>query len=260
VIDINVSELLKGSLIFFRIGGILFALPFFGEQPTPVTLRILMALGITFCISYLVPGGVDITKVTSLLGYVVIVGGEVLIGLTIGFFVKVMIDGLVMAASLVGYQMGFGTASLMMPGMDQQTDGFSAFHRIIVLLIFLGLNLHHLFFKGLMDTFIHIPLGGMFLGSEIAPVMIDASANIFLTAIRLAAPVLIALTLAMTALGLMARTVPQMNVFVMSFPVSFFIGLLIYLATLPLFPGWMQGYVENEMPKVFTVIKLMATK
>jgi flagellar biosynthesis protein FliR len=258
MVTIPVEEILKGTLIFVRVGAAFTTLPFFGDQPTPLTVRILLSIAVSFCINLIVPPSWVTVSLNDTIMFFIVVAKELLVGLVLGFVSKLLIDGLVMSASLVGYQMGFGTAGLMMPGADEQVSSFTALHRIVILVIFLSLDLHHLFLSALVDTFRHIPAGAATLSAASVTTIIGLTGQIFLTGLKLAAPVLVALMFAMSAMGLMARTVPQMNVFTMSFPLSFFIGLVVYASTLPFIPTWIQGYFDSNAPHIFNIVRSMA--
>ena len=244
--SIPLPDLLRAALVFIRVGSVIFALPLFGDSPVPVRVRVIFSLALSVCIFPLVPlnWGRDIPHEALPLSLVVF--REIAIGLVLGFVARIAFDGLLMAAAIVGYQMGFGTANLFVPDAGEQLNGFTAFHRIIMLLIFLTLDFHHGFIIAISNTFKYIHAGGAYLQGDFMSFFIDLTAEIFLTSIQLAAPILVALMFAMTALGLVARTVPQMNVFTLSFPFSFFIGLAIYAATLPLFPPFLNDHFINS--------------
>ena len=239
------TEILYGVVAFLRIGGMLFALPIFGDTPTPVRTRILLAVGLTAATMPLVPEGwyqpFPDTIETSLL----LVCKELFIGISIGFIARLSFDAIMLAASIVGYQMGFGTANLMLADQYQQVNSFEAFHKMITMLIFLMLDLHVFFIKVIADSFNLIPMGLAGLSADIYTFLLTLSSAFFVTGIKLAAPVLVSLMFTMAALGLVARAVPQMNIFTMSFPTSFFIGLVVYVATIPFFPEWYKSYFET---------------
>lgn len=253
--DFPLEKLMEGALIFIRIGGILFTLPIFGDQPISPRFRVLLAVAVGFCMAPIVPIHWLQKCPTDLLAFVFMVIREILIGIVIGFVGRIAFDGLVMAASICGYQMGFGTAGLLVPDAGQSLSGFEAFHRIVMILIFFSLNLHHLFFQAIVETFKVIPAGGAIYHADFGEYMTSVTAMIFSVAIQFGAPILIALSFTMTVLGLVARAVPQMNVFTMSFPISFFIGLLVYLATLPFFPQWISEHFYRNHENMLLAIK-----
>ena len=229
------TAILTGALVFIRISALMFALPIFGDSTTPIRIRILLAVAVAFGLFPVIPQTWAPSFDLAMVEIFILIGKEILIGLIIGFSAKMFFEGVVMAAHFVGYQMGFGTSNLFIPDGGLQINGFTALHRNIVMLLFLTLGLHHVFLEAIVGTFQLIPAGEVTLRGDLATALIEMTAGIFVTAMKLGAPILIALLFTMAALGLIAKTVPQMNIFTMSFPISFFVGLLIYAATVPFF-------------------------
>jgi flagellar biosynthesis protein FliR len=236
---ISQTSVIAATLIFVRVGALLTGLPFFGDSSVPLRARILLAGAITLFLLPVVPISWSEGISISIPGIATAVVLEICLGLTMGFISKMIIEGVIAAASMLGYQMGFGTANLFIPDAGQSMDGFTALHRMIVLLFFLSLNLHHVFISGLAKSFEILPAGGFNMNASIATQLITGSSNLISSAVQIAAPVLTALMFSVAALGLIARTVPQLNVFTLSFPIGFFLGLLIYSATMPFFPSLM---------------------
>jgi flagellar biosynthetic protein FliR len=251
------NTLLIGALAFMRVGGIMFALPMIGDAPTPVRARVFLALATTIGLYSTIPAGWSPVMNVGVLEFGGYVLRELSIGLVVGFLARVAFDGLLMAASIVAFQMGFGTASLFVPDFGGQIDGFTAFHRLIVLLIFLSLGMHQIFFDAIATSFKLIPGGGAVMNESVGVILLSATAGILSVAVQLAAPILVALLFTMAALGLVARAVPQMNVFTMSFPISFFIGLVVYIATFPFFPEWMREHFLTSHQGVIAAMRGM---
>lgn len=254
--DIDNTVLLTCSLVFVRIGALLFTMPLFGEANIPVLIKIVTTLSLTIGLYPILPPAWLPSADLSILAFVGYVLRELFLGLAIGFVSRMMFEGVVMAASFVGYQMGFGTSSLMMPGSEFQSNSFTALHRIIVVLIFLILGFHHLFINAIVETFQVIPAGKATFNPKLGELIITSTAKIFPIAIQFASPVLVSLLFAMAALGLVARTVPQLNVFTMSFPLSFYTGLTIYVISTPFFPAWLREHYINIGKDIFSTIQL----
>ena len=239
------TEILYGAIAFLRVGGVLFAIPIFGDHPIPVRTRILLAVAVTFGVFPLIEAEWFAPLPTSIEAACFLVVRELFVGVVIGYVAKLAFDAILMAASIVGYQMGFGTANLMLADQYQQVNAFEAFHKMLTMLIFLMLNLHIYFFKVIADSFKYIPMGLAQVPGDLLTFLTALSSGFFVTGVKLAAPVLVSLMFTMAALGLIARAVPQMNIFTMSFPASFFIGLFVYIATIPFFPEWYKSYFEK---------------
>ena len=228
-------------MMLLRVASIVAFLPFFGEHYVPVQIRIGVAVALSICIFPVLPKewGLHLMQADGL-GLGIQVLKEVGLGISIGFLSKTLFEAIVAAANLVGYQMGFGTANLILYGSDHQASPFAILHQLLLLLLFLSLNFHQILIRAIFTTFQMVPLGGFGLTSFLGSSLLDISALIFTTALQLAAPLLVALLITLAALGLLARTVPQLNVFTISFPVGFFVGLLMYIAMLPFFPDLMK--------------------
>lgn len=251
------EEILLAVLVFVRIGAVMFALPVFGEQAVPVRVRIILSCGLTIGIFPLVPTHWMGKVPEDVIPFGLLVFKEAAIGLTIGFIAKLVFEAMVMAASIVGFQMGFGTASLMMPDAEPGTNSFTALHRILIVLIFLSLDLHQLFFTAMAESFQLIPATGSFPTGPIGAVVVNIMAGLFLVSLQLAAPVMVALMFTMAALGLLSKAVPQINIFTMSFPISFFIGLIVYIASLSFYPAWIKNHLEEGQEKLYASIRLL---
>lgn len=253
----NPTELLVGALAFMRVSAIMFSLPIIGDSPTPVRARILTSLAVTIGVFPVLPTSWYATVATEFLPFVSTLLRELTIGLVFGFAARMLFDGMITAAGVVSYQMGFGTGSLFMPDFGAAMDSYTAFHRIIVMMIFMALSMHHIFLTGVFESFTQIPAGGMSFKGSLAEILIGISSNILSVAVQLSAPILIAVLFATAALGLIARTVPQMNVFTMSFQANFFLGLVVYIATLPFFPEWMRTHFFESKDHLFAALKAM---
>ncbi len=252
------NQLLSGGFAFIRITALLFALPITGDPPTPVRTRIFLALAITFGIYATLPANWSPNISADILEIAAFTLREVLIGAAVGYVGRLAFDGLVMAASVVAYQMGFGTASLFMPDYNSQMDSYTALHRMIIMLIFLSLGLYQVFLAAISESFALIGGGTAHISPQFATIVIQLTSGIFLIALQLAAPVLLALMFTTAALGLVARTVPKMNAFVMSFPISFGVGLVIYIATIPLFSDWLNRHFLTVQESLLATLKALA--
>ena len=256
-LDLSITDVIFGLLIVIRLSGIFFALPFFGESSVPVQVRILLSFALGVCLYPVLKVDAQEIVLSGMAPLLLLIFKELLIGVGLGLIARLMFDGLVMSASIVGYQMGFGTANILLPGADMQMNSFTAFHRLLVVLVFFGLNFHLLYIDAAHQSFEILPIGHFSIGPDWIEHLIKGTAQIFLVAVKMSAPVLVALLFAMAAMGLIARTVPQMNVFTMSFPLSFFIGLITYAATFPLFPGWLRNHYLSEAEQLLNSLALM---
>jgi len=226
--------------VFVRVGAILISLPFFGSGNVPARLK----TGLAFLVSLIAYPLIKFDGIifpTGLFPLSIALASEVFIGLIIGYASRLVFAGVQMAGHLVGFQMGFGIVNVIDPSTSSQVSVTSQFENILAMLIFLSINAHHWFLKGIVESFSLVPLLGFHFSGAVANIMIDIFKNVFIIGIKLGAPVIAALFFTTIALGLVARTVPQINVFIIGFPLQIGIGLLMMGLTMSFFNMAMKG-------------------
>lgn len=257
---IDTDNILRTALVFLRVGAILFALPIFGDSTVPVRIRLFISLAVALIVSPLLTGPwlrpIDTNPV--MLGVLVI--KEVALGLVVGLVARISFDAILLGSSMIAYQMGFGAANLMAPGSDTTMDAFTSMQRLIYILIFFSLNLHHIFLTGIIESFSVLPPGAFGLNPELAQSVISASGAMFSSAIQISAPITVALLFTTAALGLMARAVPALNVFSLSFAVNFMVGLTLYIATMSFYSSWLSKNFALQAKDIFSTIHLLSPR
>ena len=158
--------------------------------------------------------------------------GEILIGITIGMTVNLIFIGLQIAGQISGYQMGLAIAQVMDPAEGQQVPLLAQLYQLFAFLMFLTLNAHHWFLMALAESFQLVPPFGFKISGSLIEQLLQVAGNMFVIAIKVGAPVIAALLLTSIAFGLIARTVPQMNVLFVAMPLKIMIGLIFVVTTL----------------------------
>ena len=182
---------------------------------------------------------------------------EIAMGVVVGFAVLLVFIGVQFAGQLAGLQMGFGIVNVIDPHSSEQVSIIGQFLNLLALLGLLTLNGHHLILSGLVNSFDAVPLGEAVFKEPIIHKIIALSGTVFIIAVKISAPILVALFMVSVAMGILARTVPQMNVFIVGFPVQLAVGTLLLMLTLPLFFILVErliGLVEHD---VFALIDFM---
>ena len=103
------------------------------------------------------------------------------------------------------------------------------------MIVFLLINGHHVLLKAVQKSFLVVPLGGVHFGGNIAAKFIVLTGDLFYLGVQIASPIMLALFIVQVALGLLSRVAPQMNVFMLSFPLNILIGVLLVWLGLPIF-------------------------
>jgi len=249
-------EVIFFMLVLSRVAGIFAALPVFGGHTVPLRIKVITVFMITLvCFPTL---SVAIPQVPSdVFILALLVFSEVMVGLTLGFITQIIFAAVEFSGQIIGMQMGLTISSILDPSRGTQVQIMSVLQTLFATLMFLSLNIHHLFIRAIMDSFRVIPLGGWHLSGELVHFLVMRTADIFIIGIRLAAPVMVALLLTTVALGIMARAFPQMNIFMISLPLNVGLGLVIMGMTLTIFFHVLEvsfGHLSGQIDALFRLM------
>ncbi len=220
-------------LILARLSAALVVTPLFGARGVPPQTKIGLAVLLSLIVLPLQAEPLQ-TAPANLLVFSSMVGSEVLVGLSIGVAILLIFQTIEAAGSLVGVQIGFGLGQVIDPLSGTQSGTFEQFYRIVVTLMFFAVNGHYLVIAGLMQTFEIVPPGTADLTLIAGDRVVPYFGALVVVALRVALPVMGALLLTDLILGLVGRTVPQMNVLVVGFPLKVGVGVLALAASIPL--------------------------
>lgn len=251
------SDIFLFALILCRIAGLFAALPVFGGKRLPTRIKIVAVLAITLvCLPILRVAPPPVPSDAFGVGLMVL--RELMIGLTLSFLTQSVFAAVEMSGQIIGMQMGFSISSVIDPAMGNQTQIMSVMQTLLATLFFLSLNIHHYFIRAIVDSFQLLPLGGWQMSESLIRFLVKVTADMFVLGIRLAAPVMVALLLASVVLGVMARAFPQMNVFMVSFPLNIGLGFLVMGMTLLLFFHVLEVSFAVLKQEVDTIFRLLA--
>jgi len=212
--------------VLIRVSIILFLMPIFGAKGVPHMWKVGLSLIIAIILTPVVPLPKSFPETTP----EVILGifSEVIMGLIMVFVVKVLFASVQLAGQFMVFQMGFGMARAMDPVTGVQSTALSQFLYLITILVFFALDGHHLFIRALATSFYSVPPNSFSLNPSLSHVLVKTSSEMFLIALKIASPVMVALFLSNLCLGIVARTVPQVNILMVGFPINIGLGLIIY--------------------------------
>ncbi|MEW6379308.1 MAG: flagellar biosynthetic protein FliR [bacterium] len=237
ILWITETQFIPFVLIFIRVSGILFAAPLFGDRVVPVQIRIslglLVALILTPVLQKETWPSFSVTPEPFVLFY--LASTELMVGLILGFISRLLFDAVQLAGQLAGYQMGLAMSNILDPMSGIQVSLLGQLQNLVAGLIFLSLNAHHILIRALVSSFRLIPpLKFQPQGILVEKVMVLAG-RMFILAIQIGAPVIAITIFTNVFLGLMARTMPQMNIFMVAMPLGIALGLFILAVSMPLF-------------------------
>jgi len=241
-----ITQIQSLLLVFARVGGIVTAAPVLGSERVPIPVRVGFAFLVAVVLAPVAPlseGAVP----EGVLAFAAVAVKETAVGMLIGFVSNLVFLVIQMAGSFADLQAGFGFAGMLDPTYQGKTSVIGQFHNLAALLIFVGLNGHHLLISGVVDSFQAMPLGAVAVAPGLSDSLLALASKMFMMVIKISAPVVFAVLLADIALGMVARTVPQMNVLVLGFPVKISVALITVLLGLPLFYAATSGLCTSTM-------------
>lgn len=230
-------------MIWARMMGIVFLFPFFSYRGVPLVVRIWLSLVIALLIFLSMEERPEPAFRDSL-EMVLVLGREVLTGLALGYLVTLMFSLFLNAGQLVDLKSGLMLSGVFEPQFGSRVTIMGQFYYLLALVFYLTLNGHHYFLQALADSYEIIPLDSPFLGAAQPGGMITIFADIFTLAFQLVAPIIIILMIVDIALGLIAKTVPQVHVFILGLPLKIGLSMLLFAVLLPVFGIVWEGYLE----------------
>jgi flagellar biosynthetic protein FliR len=138
-----------------------------------------------------------------------------------------------MAGQLAGIQMGIGLSNLIDPQTQEHITSLAQWMNLLALLIFLSIDGHHMLIRAVAESFAVLPIGGGVPSPAGFGMVVDLAGGLFVVALKIAAPVLVLLLLVNAAMGLLAKLIPQLNVFIVGFPLNVAAGLFVLTASQP---------------------------
>jgi flagellar biosynthesis protein FliR len=168
----------------------------------------------------------------SLTGLGLLIINEVLLGTMIGLAAQMVFAAASFGGTVIGYQMGFAAANIFDPQTTQQLSLMSQFVNILTLLAFLTLDVHHYFFRAIVESFVLLPPGLLDFSHGAVQELMRLASQMFTLGVKFSAPVLALLLIANLVLGILARVFPQLNVFMLSFPLNIGIAFVVMGLTL----------------------------
>ncbi len=241
------ANLFAAFLIFSRIGATLMLLPGFGELYVPQRYRLLLALVMAGLLTpVLAPIMPALPASPSQL--VMLVGGEVVIGVFIGTIARVLVSALETAGSVVSMQMGLSNAQMFNPIADQQQSPLpSAFYGMLgVVMIFLT-DMHHLLLRATVESYAVFQPGAFPAVGDLSDVLARMAAESFRLGIEMAAPFIVLGLVFFIALGVIARLVPQIQILFVAQPLQILGGLVVFAFVLATGMRWFLAEFAQQM-------------
>lgn len=251
-----IGELSIFFLIFTRALGIMLALPIFSARFIPSTIKLALCALLAFLIipSLKIPGVI----INDYLDLILILLKELSTGLLLGFICRIIFFAVELAGHLISQTIGLNSASLITPFIDSRTDMPSMILYYLGGMLFLSLDLHHWVLLGFQKSFTLMPLGSLHLNEELILELIKQTSSIFSIAILISAPVIVVSFLVTVIFAILARAIPQMNVFFESLIVRPLVGLAVIGFTINLMAQHLLNFLRRLPEDFLRIIQLLS--
>ena len=234
--------------IFVRVMGAMAFAPIFGNQA--VTRRVRVFIGIACSLAVFTANPYTPLGCSTFLEYTLLLLKEFVVGITMGFLSNITLTIINAAGQFIDREIGFSMVSDFDQTMNTEITITAEFYNMLVMLIMLCLNMHYFILSALSDSFQLIPLGKVTIDAgTLYDTMIQYIADYFIISVRIALPVMISTMLLNVVLGVLAKTAPQMNMFVIGIQLKIFVGFAVLLVTIGFLPN-ITEFIYKEMQTV----------
>ncbi len=243
------------TLVLTRLSGLMMTAPVYGSMEVPVRVRALLVMALALLVT---PSQMTArAEAETLVDYGVLLSGELAIGLVLGLGVQILFVAPQVAGQLVSQMSGISLADVFNPSLDSEVPVFSQLLYLFSLAIYLIIGGHRLLMAGLLETFEVIPPGQTAFLATFSDSFMTLVTQSLELGLRAAAPTVMALLLATVIMGLISRTVPQLNVMSLGFGVSAVTTLVVLSFSLGGIAWVLEGAVE---PFIETLIESVMEK
>jgi flagellar biosynthesis protein FliR len=210
-------------------------------------VRIKLVLGLAISLA-LVPALPAMPPISPASGQgLMILAQQIVIGISMGFAMRLVIAAIDYAGEVIGLQMGLGFATFYDPDNTAQTPVVSEFMSLLGLLVLLSINGHLMILATLAQSFSALPVGAPFAGAGTWSNFAHAGSIIFASGLMLALPVVCALLITNVALGVLTRAAPQLNLFAVGFPITLIGGFVMLILSLSYLAGPLTQLFEHGL-------------
>lgn len=223
---IPVQQFQNFLLCLARVLALITAIPVFTGSQFAGQIRVGLAFATTLLLFPLMSPHTPEVPFTFA-GFGLLMVHELLLGALLGLIAQLIFAGVTFGGTIIGYQMGFAAANIFDPQTTQQLSLMSQFQNIIALLFFLAFDVHHLFFKVIVESYTVLPPGLFNFHGEAVPRLSELAGHMFVLGVKFSAPVIVMLLLSNLVLGVLTRVFPQLNVFMLSFPKNIGVAFLV---------------------------------
>ncbi len=240
------TPLIVFTFVLARVSGLVMSAPIFSGSYIPRQVRVFLAVGISLI---LLPTQWDaaIDAPRNLPDFAILMAGELLVGLVLGLGIAILASGLQLAGQIIAQMSGMALADVLNPGSDNELPIFSSMLYMVGLAVFVVIGGHRALIDALMHTFATIPIGHGGATGTLGETVSALMAESFALGLRAAAPAMVALLLATLVLGLIGRTLPQLNILVLGFGINAMVTMAALFVSIGAVAWLFQEYFDPSL-------------
>lgn len=253
---INTTDFIVLLLVFLRISSAIIVAPFLGSRGIPVTIKLFLSIVISYIIFLTLDKNL-ITPIEANWTLFVFAIKEIIAGLIIGFMLQFVFFAVNYAGTLIGFDMMLNMAEVFNPNEDVQSNIIGEMLYYGALMIFILINGHHYLIQSLNYSYKVIQIGNFGISESLHLYLVKLTANVFILAVKIASPILVSFFLVHIAEGIIARMIPQMQVFFVTQPLKLGLGIFLILLTLPLYIYMIKNLLIEYEKRLYILINTM---
>jgi flagellar biosynthetic protein FliR len=241
-------------LTLARIGPLFIIAPLFSSRLVPVRARVVVALGLAIGLAPLALHGVHVPTDALALGGLLV--KEMLVGLAFAYAIAALFAAVTTAGSFLDTLIGFSFGALVDPINNQQNGVITQLYALVGVLIFVVIGGDAWVVRGLAETYHVVPMQSLPDIGAMAHGAAHVFGQIFISAIQVAAPVLLAVIITDAAFGVVSRVMPQLNVFAVGFPAKILVGFVLIGASLPFVANWIGSQLTDSVRSALQTLQV----
>lgn len=250
---IATEQLVAFVLVMARVGGIFLLAPAFSARALPMKVKVVVAAAISFALTPVATNGKAVPLDPA--AFAPLIVKEAAVGIAFALSLAVVTAAVQFAASLADTLIGFSFAQLVDPMSSVQGGPIGALYGMVATIVFMVSGGDRLVVLGLARSYSLVPLTGVPHVESLAGFAAAGLSQVFVIGLELAAPILLALLVTDCAFGLVARMVPQLNVFFVGIPVKIMLGVGVIAASLPFVVNHLGGDIQSSVIRGLSALR-----
>ncbi|MCP1471588.1 flagellar biosynthetic protein FliR [Sphingobium sp. OAS761] len=239
-------------IAMIRPGAAFIAAPVFGAPAVPLQLRLIIALALGLAALNSVTIQLPQDGVASFQGVMMVVG-EILAGLAIGFAVQIGYAAAFVAGEVIGNAMGLNFAAMIDPSSGHSTQILGTFLSVLATFLLLGMDGHLLLASFVVQSYVAIPPGGPMLANDTVWRLVEFGGSLLGAGVTVALPVAFALILVQIVMGMLARAAPALNLFAVGIPMAMMAGLVLLAVAAPIMAEGMTAALKSGLEQARSI-------